>query len=261
MMTTLNIGIITDCGPTSKNATDKVLEAVSLKGDTKVFFFLLRIQQDLTLKTADLEKRANAHAVSFEIIPIPSSRPLDQASLIVHKAYEHKVQALFIPETMTALVERLKTLKIPLEVVKVDHLPTVADLMTPHLISVSPLQSVQEASTIMTQRDIGSLVVLDKGRAVGIITERDIVMLATRDGIPSKTQVKEIMSSPIVTVEADAPITEAMALFSKNRIKRLVVEDLGETLGIITVSDLLKLPSEMRQSFGVSLRAEPKFEV
>jgi CBS domain-containing protein len=258
-MTTLNVGIITDVSPASRDATNKVLEALALKGDTRAFFFVLRIQRDLSLKAEDLERQAAAHAVKFDIIPVPSSRPLDQASLIVHKAYEHGVQALFIPETMTELIERLSTLKIPLEVVKVDRLPTVSDLMTEHIVSISPGQSVQEASAIMTQRDIGSLVVLDRGVGVGIITERDIVRLATQDGIPSRTLVRDIMSSPLIKVDVDAPVTEAMALFSKNRIKRLVVENMGETVGIVTVSDLLKLPSEMRQSFGESLRKKPKF--
>jgi CBS domain-containing protein len=75
---------------------------------------------------------------------------------------------------------------------------------------------------------------------VGIITDRDIALKVTMaDRIPSEIKAKEIMSSPLITIEPDAPQERACVLMAENGIRRLLVMDDDELVGIISVRNIL----------------------
>ena len=84
----------------------------------------------------------------------------------------------------------------------------VREVMTPNVISVESSSTVRDAAQVMIERGIGSVIVTEAGRPVGIMTERDVLRRVVVKGLdPSKTKVEEVMSSPLVTIRADAYIT------------------------------------------------------
>lgn len=117
----------------------------------------------------------------------------------------------------------------------------VREIMTPSVISVEGSSTVSEAAKVMVEREVGSVIVTEAGRPVGILTERDVLKRVVMRGLdPSKTKVKEVMSSPLVTVSADAYITDAGRLMAERNIRRLVVLEGGRMVGVITQKDVCR---------------------
>jgi CBS domain-containing protein len=87
----------------------------------------------------------------------------------------------------------------------------------------------------MLTYDIGAVIVEMGGKPVGIITEKDILSRVVRAGkSPSSTYAQEVMSKPLITIEADKPISEALKLMRDNKIRRLAVTRRGSLVGILT---------------------------
>jgi len=87
----------------------------------------------------------------------------------------------------------------------------------------------------MLTYDIGAVIVEMGGKPVGIITEKDILSRVVRAGkSPSSTYAQEVMSKPLITIEADKPISEALKLMRDNKIRRLAVTRRGGLVGILT---------------------------
>ncbi|MRR08523.1 EAL domain-containing protein [bacterium] len=115
--------------------------------------------------------------------------------------------------------------------------PTLADLMTRHTDQVAPGDSLGEAVRMMAHSRISSAIVTDGGRAVGIITERD-VLRAARHRIAHGTSVAAIMSSPVITAPADMPYRDAYLLAAHSNVRHLVVtDDAGQLIGITSETD------------------------
>jgi CBS domain-containing protein len=116
---------------------------------------------------------------------------------------------------------------------------TVKDIATRKLIVVDENDSVYDAVVMMTAEDIGAIVVASVREPVGILTERDLmkkVVLEERD--PKNTKVGEVMSRPLITIRSDASFGEATQLMQERKIRRLLVEEDGKIVGIITQRDL-----------------------
>ncbi len=118
----------------------------------------------------------------------------------------------------------------------------VSDIMTKDVIhSIGPNASIEDAARRMKQVQRGCLIVVDNGKPVGIITERDLVQKVIAEGVkPNETAVSQIMSYPIVSVEPEALLSDAAVIMSKNKIRRLPVIEGTELVGIITVTDFAK---------------------
>jgi CBS domain-containing protein len=115
----------------------------------------------------------------------------------------------------------------------------VAELMSKTSIyMVSPHESVQEAAKKMKASSKGCLVVVDGGKPVGIVTERDMVHKVVAAGTSGGAEVRTIMSAPLVTIGPHDSIAEAAKRMAKNQIRRLVVTDGGKLVGVLTVTDL-----------------------
>jgi signal-transduction protein with cAMP-binding, CBS, and nucleotidyltransferase domain len=115
----------------------------------------------------------------------------------------------------------------------------VSELMSKDAIcSIGTDASTQEAAERMRNMGRGCLVVIDKGKLAGIITERDLVhrVIAERRR-PEATKVSEIMSAPVITVGPEALVSDAAKIMEKNRIRRLVVIEGNRVVGVITVTD------------------------
>jgi len=117
----------------------------------------------------------------------------------------------------------------------------VRDVMTKAVKTVRIDSNVREAVQKMNKFDIGSIVVVDNRKPVGIITERDILRRIVEQSIdPSIVKVREIMSQPIVTVDSDTSIEEAARLMAKKQIKKLPVVENDRLVGIITSMDIMR---------------------
>jgi CBS domain-containing protein len=110
---------------------------------------------------------------------------------------------------------------------------------------VRPDSSVKEVVATMNKFDIGSVVVVQGERPVGIITERDILRRIVEPCLaPETLTARQIMTSPVITIDENASINEAAKLMAKKRIKRLLVtRNNDELVGIITFTDIVtKVP-------------------
>jgi CBS domain-containing protein len=110
---------------------------------------------------------------------------------------------------------------------------------------VRPDTSVKEVVAVMNKFDIGSIVVVQGERPVGIITERDILKRIVEPCLdPETVTARQIMTSPVVTIDENASINEAAKLMAKKGIKRLLVtRNKDELMGIITFTDIVtKVP-------------------
>ena len=120
---------------------------------------------------------------------------------------------------------------------------TVAQLMTPYPVVVDAATPVAQCARLMDDRDIGALGVMDEGRLVGVLTDRDIVIRAlARDRDPFALTAGDLASGDVVTVSIDASVEEAERRMSRRAVRRLfIVAEDGRPLGILTVDDLIAL--------------------
>jgi CBS domain-containing protein len=117
---------------------------------------------------------------------------------------------------------------------------SVRDAMTPSVRTASPSQSLAEAAQLMKSDDVGSIAIVEEGRLVGIVTDRDIAIRAVAEGVdPSAVTIAEVASRDLVTVEPDLDLDEALALMARHQVRRLpVVEEDGRLVGILAQADV-----------------------
>ncbi|HXF97152.1 MAG TPA: CBS domain-containing protein [Gaiellaceae bacterium] len=116
--------------------------------------------------------------------------------------------------------------------------------------------TVYEAAERMVEENVGSLLVEDGGRIVGIVTERDYLRRVTLQGRTDRdTAVREIMSSPLVVVSPETTVEECMALMTDRRIRHLPVVEGDDVVGLVSIGDVVKFQSK-RQSFEIKYLTE-----
>jgi CBS domain-containing protein len=121
---------------------------------------------------------------------------------------------------------------------------TAGRLCTRVLATASPDETVRTAAQRMVEFDVGALVVLKEdraARAVGVLTDRDIVLRCVAEGLaPELTTVSEIMTTPVFTVRDETSINEALAKMASAGTRRLVVvTEGGRVAGVLTLDDIL----------------------
>lgn len=115
------------------------------------------------------------------------------------------------------------------------------DIMVRDVVTISPDKTAQDAARLMVGHGIGSVVVMDSEKVIGIVTERDLVRKVCAKDIPSsKVKIQDVMSTPIITAEPDLPIEAAVQRMFNNKIRRLPVVENGRLVGIVTISDIAK---------------------
>jgi predicted transcriptional regulator len=117
---------------------------------------------------------------------------------------------------------------------------TLAHIMTRRVVTVSPSDRILEALALMADRDIGSLVVMEKDSPVGIVTERDVIRRLVSEKNLDKVAVRNVMTSPLVTAQPETPSWEAFRTMLVRRIRRLPVLEDGKLVGIVTERDLFR---------------------
>ena len=121
----------------------------------------------------------------------------------------------------------------------------VRDVMSKEVKVVRPDTSIKEVVATMNKFDIGSIVVVQGDRPVGIITERDILRRLVEPCLaPETLTARQIMSSPVLTTSETANIEETAKLMARKRVKRLPVINNGKLVGMITYTDIVaKVPT------------------
>jgi acyl dehydratase/CBS domain-containing protein len=147
----------------------------------------------------------------------------------------------------------------------------VREVMETPVATTSPDASVREAARRLSEAGIGSLVVCRDGEPVGIVTEADLTQLLADGDDAAATTVADVMSTPLVTVDADADIADAATRMRDERIKRLPVVADGEVVGIVTTTDLSNFlphlsrldrePSGQRADRPSDVRADTAYEM
>jgi signal-transduction protein with cAMP-binding, CBS, and nucleotidyltransferase domain len=125
---------------------------------------------------------------------------------------------------------------------------TVSDFMRKKLITIEESTSVQEAANKMKDKNVSSLIVVDEiSRPLGLITERDLVRkVCIHDVSASRLINKEIMSSPLITIDSKSSTSEAADMMLRNNVRHLLVVDsessegLNKPIGIVTPLDFTK---------------------
>jgi CBS domain-containing protein len=122
------------------------------------------------------------------------------------------------------------------------------DFMRKKLITIEESASVQEAANRMKDKNVSSLVVVDEiGRPLGLITERDLVRkVCTHDVFTSKLINKEIVSSPLISIDSNSSASQAVDMMLRNNVRHLLVVDsetsegLNKPIGIVTPLDFTR---------------------
>ncbi len=118
---------------------------------------------------------------------------------------------------------------------------TVRSVMTENVVSVEKKDPIIKAIKLMTEKNIGSVIVTDGGKAVGILTERDILRRCCPERLCERgIKVGDVMSHPLITIEADASLGEAAMLMLDKNIRRLLVVENGKPVGIVTQKDIMR---------------------
>jgi len=121
----------------------------------------------------------------------------------------------------------------------------VRNVMKRDVITAKPDLTLREAAKIMTKFRIGSLVIAENHELKGIVTGTDILKAIAQGKDVDTVLVKEIMSSPVKTIDPSADLEDAVDIMVKNKIKRLVVVEGGKIVGIITASDILAIEPKL----------------
>ena len=122
----------------------------------------------------------------------------------------------------------------------------VEDIMVEDVITVDSDVSVMEAVKRMNENEIGCLVATRQGKAVGIITERDLlkrVIAKLRD--PTKTKVRQVMTKPLIVGDPNMDLEDATKLMFKHKIKKLPVIEGRKLTGLVSLTDIARCQPQM----------------
>ncbi len=125
----------------------------------------------------------------------------------------------------------------------------VADYMSHEVRSIHKDATIKQAGQLLQKYKVGSLIVDDGSRYIGIVTDSDLTRKAVAKGLdPNTTTVATCMSRSIVTIEEDESLSEARALMKKQGIRHLPVTADATIIGVLAVSDLLRAFEELKPS-------------
>ena len=117
----------------------------------------------------------------------------------------------------------------------------IREVMTQRPVTCSPTDVCAQAATLMKQQDCGSIPVVEDGRLVGIVTDRDIVVRAVAAGKDPKTlRVAEIMSADPISVSPDDDVAEAAKVMAERQVRRLPVVENGRLVGLLVTAQVAR---------------------
>jgi CBS domain-containing protein len=115
----------------------------------------------------------------------------------------------------------------------------VRDVMTADPVTVTEQTPIPEVARLMKEKNIGDVIVTEKDRVRGLVTDRDLVVRAmAEDRDPTSTPVREVCSTDLVTVSPQDEIEEAVRLMREHALRRLPVVEKGHLVGALSIGDL-----------------------
>jgi signal-transduction protein with cAMP-binding, CBS, and nucleotidyltransferase domain len=123
----------------------------------------------------------------------------------------------------------------------------VRNLMKVPVVTIEPARSVREAAQLMQDNVIGSVVVQESGRAVGIMTERDVLRAVAEGRNVEETTVADLMTKNLVSAGPNWDVVVAASVMTAHRIRHLVVQEQDRVLGVLSLRDVLStfLPEQV----------------
>jgi CBS domain-containing protein len=106
-------------------------------------------------------------------------------------------------------------------------------------VGIGPDRTIVEAAQVMERSGIGLLAIVDDGELVGVVTDRDLVRRGIAAGLDPDARIDAVMSSPVLTVDADSDLVEAYTTFGRHSVRRLAVVSGSRFVGVLSVDDLL----------------------
>jgi CBS domain-containing protein len=124
----------------------------------------------------------------------------------------------------------------------------ISEVMTQGVVTAETDDSMRRVGELMRDRNVGSVVICEAGRPVGVITDRDLALAVVADAVDAGGRVGEHASRPLVTGEVEMDIEEAVALMVQHRIRRLPVTKGEALVGIVTIDDLAVRAGDLHQA-------------
>jgi CBS domain-containing protein len=124
----------------------------------------------------------------------------------------------------------------------------ISDIMTQGVVTADTGDTLRRVGELMRDSNVGSVVICEAGRPVGVITDRDLALVVVADDVHPDTQAGEHASRPIVTGQVEMDIEEAVALMIQHRVRRLPVTDGEGLVGIVTIDDLAVRAGDLHQA-------------
>jgi CBS domain-containing protein len=116
---------------------------------------------------------------------------------------------------------------------------SIQEAMTPNPTTIEATTTAQEAARIMKSEDVGSLPIVEGGKLIGVVTDRDLAIRIIAEAKGIDTPVAEIASKDVVTIDPQQSLEEAARLMANNQVRRLpVVEEDGRLVGILAQADI-----------------------
>ncbi|MBW6442388.1 CBS domain-containing protein [Patescibacteria group bacterium] len=122
---------------------------------------------------------------------------------------------------------------------------TVSDIMTRNPITAKPNESLLSCAKKMIKKRIGSLVLVEKGKLKGIVSQKDILWAIVKKSDLSKVKAKDVSPKKLITLKPSAKISEAISKINKNHFYRLPVVKEGKLMGLLTLKDILSMHPEV----------------
>lgn len=119
------------------------------------------------------------------------------------------------------------------------------DVMNTRVITIRPDVSLRKASKTMCENRIGSLIVTENEKIVGIITQTDILKAVAEERDLDATLVEDVMNRKVYTIDYEKTVEDAVNLMMEKKIKRLPVTKEGKLIGIITASDIITVEPKL----------------
>jgi PAS domain S-box-containing protein len=227
-----------------------VVSAAKIMSDKNISCIIVSDKGDLSgiITETDLLKRAVAEGNDFRKMTIEHvmSTPIRSLARNLSVLDASRImEAENIRRLVIAEDERLVGIITQTDIVRVltsySMWKNVEELMTSDVAAISSSATVKEAADVMASRDISCLVAMDNNTVAGIFTERDLLkrVIALKRN-PFETILKNVMSSPVMSVPSNYSIPSASKMMEKMKIRRLLVMDDQNLLGVVTQTDILK---------------------
>jgi CBS domain-containing protein len=123
----------------------------------------------------------------------------------------------------------------------------VRDVMTNNPTTCEPTATLVDAAKVMAREDVGPVPIVEGGKLVGLVTDRDIIIRAVAEGRDvTSTTVRDVASKDLVTVTADEDLDRALQLMAQHQVRRIPVVDGDRVVGIVSQADVARAANDAK---------------